>query len=98
VICADALSVCDELFGTIATKVALTTGDEPCKSGLGRDQDYVPSKAPEEYLANLRQNHGHERTARLVDAGKLRWALADLWATPGFGARLAYAKELILKR
>jgi hypothetical protein len=43
----------------------------------------------------LLQNAREEPTAPLVNAGKLRWAWADLMATPGLRARLQFFGELI---
>ncbi|MEE4243753.1 MAG: hypothetical protein V2I36_20005, partial [Desulfopila sp.] len=78
-VCADALRVCDELFGTVGEASAATDS----------------SAEPQSPLTRLLQNKANEPTAPLVNAGKLRWAWADLMATPGLRARLQFAGELI---
>jgi hypothetical protein len=45
--------------------------------------------------ARLRSQSRKEPTAKLIEASKLRWALADLAALPGLKAKFAFSRELL---
>ena len=98
-VCADALNVCEDLFGT------LSEAPEPCRSGFSREQEEttashsrlkpLPQTTPDTTLNALLKNQADEPTASLVNAGKFRWAWADLKATPGLRAKFHFARELL---
>jgi len=79
-VCADALQVCEKIFSPVGARHA--GEDEPIARMAGSYSD-------------LLKNVEKEPTARLIEAGKLRWAWADLMATPGLKNKLQFAGELI---
>jgi hypothetical protein len=82
-LCAEALQVTEELFGKPGER-------EPCAPGA--------VSAAKDLLKDLRSNRRLETTASLVDAGKLRWVLADWWAVAGARAKAEYAREVLFDR
>lgn len=84
-VCADALEVCDDLFGTPQDR----------SRGQAGGATLTPVS---DWLGTLRQNASSEPTAPLIEAGKLRWAWADLMALQGLGPKLAFARELVFKQ
>lgn len=82
-LCADALQITEELFG----------------KPEGRDAGAAGAvSAGKEILKDLRRNRRREPTASLVDAGKLRWVLADWWAVARARAKAEYAREVLFDR
>jgi hypothetical protein len=66
-----------------------------CADGLIMSQYYFGSHYPQGYLSELSDQKSKETTAKLIDASKLRWALADVQALKGAGAKLGLLKELL---
>lgn len=79
-LCADALQVAEELFGDPENRGTSAVG---------------AASAANNVINNLRSNRRHEPTARLVDAGKLRWVLADVRALKGIKQKAAFTRELL---
>lgn len=83
-VCADAIEVCYGLFGT--------------PRGQIRSQISGATLTPvSNWLGTLQQNASTEPSAPLIEAGKLRWAWADLMAIEGLRPKLAFARELVFK-
>ena len=53
---------------------------------------------PKGLVAALQANKATEPSARLLDAGKLRWAWEDLLGQQGLGNKLSFARELLANR
>lgn len=67
-LCADALSVCENIFKT---------------------------RLPIGFVKTLRSNSSNERSANLINASKIRWALADMQSLKGIRQKVVFAKELL---
>jgi hypothetical protein len=130
-VCADALEISAELFGSDVGAIALSGRDSiddhsrakacshksnsPVGAAPGRESSAVETcsdtvgAAPVETSsttvggssfaagdsARLRSQSRKEPTAKLIEASKLRWALADLAALPGLKAKFAFTRELL---
>lgn len=56
------------------------------------------TELPPGYLRVLQENADLEPSGRLIHASRTRWAVADLMAVQGLGAKARYAKALLLNR
>lgn len=89
---------CDEEFDTFL-EMAITKGiGALCADGLVMSQYYFGTRYPGGYLTELSSKKSEEKTAPLINAAKLRWALADIQALKGAGAKAGLISDLLFPK
>lgn len=86
----------DREFGSFLN-MAITKGiGALCADGLIMSQYYFGTRYPRSYLTELMRQKSDEATAKLITASKLRWAMADIHALRGYGAKFGMLREMLI--